>query len=230
MSDFKIDFVRIFNALKFEDWCIVKINDAFPKIIIGSDIDIFCFDIDKVSSIILGILQEEISENLEIKIIQRKDQLYIDILNKKNILYRFDLYGKLPKYKNILIKPCYFSTVIENKILVENKNLKYYVPCELDECILRYIEYHEWFSERPDKLKHIDYILEKLKNTNINRAQVLNKLHYYIELPRVSDNAVKNSKNSVIHKLKYYLNKIKRKHSEIGSLKLIKFIITRIVK
>jgi len=58
-----------------------------------------------------------------------------------------------------------------------------FIPSSIDDNILRYIEYQEWYGQRPDKIKHINYILEAC--TPKEKNKFLEKLHHYTELPPV---------------------------------------------
>lgn len=232
MSDIKIDLKPLFKKLEKKVYCIIKLPNEFPDYKIGSDLDIFCYDIEDVSRIILGYLQNYISNELKIKFSNMGNQIYIDILDNDRIHFRFDLYGALPTYKNILIKEAFFSSVIENSESIEKSGCSVKVPCEIDENILRYIEYQEWYSERPDKIKHIEYLESKIKSSEININILLDKLHYYIELPKIEDNRQVSS-NSFLRYISYLSGIIKKLFKAIkekGIGETIKLIIKKIKK
>jgi len=181
-----LELKDFFSAIKDEVYCVIKPDINLPKYSKGSDIDIFCYDSNVLSKKILAIGNKYIVEGFEIFISKNNDQIYIDFKNKidNEIEFRFDIYSSLPEYKNLLIKPAFFENVLENRISFEmNDGFSIFVPCLLDDNILRYIEYQEWYGRRPDKIKHIDYILEN--NSTLERAIFLQKLHHYTELPRV---------------------------------------------
>ena len=87
----------------------------------------------------------------------------------------------MPIYKNINIKEGLFSSIIENKIsesiLLSDEKILVYYPALVDEIIIRYLEYIENYQLRPDKIKHLDYIVEKLDEKN--KKEFLEKLHIY---------------------------------------------------
>ncbi len=182
-----INLSEIFINLEDQNYCIIKLPDAFPDYDIGSDLDIFCYDIHKIAQIILSNLQKFIKQGLEIKTIDNGSQIYIDVIKNNSIHFRFDLYGALPFYKNINIKSAFFSSVIEGSKSISIGGSRVNVPCGIDEAVLRYIEYHEWYAERPDKIKHIKYLENKIKSDNLDVEKLLDKLHYYTLLPSVKD-------------------------------------------
>lgn len=226
MSNIKIDLKPLFKKLEEKVYCIIKLPDGFPEYKIGSDLDIFCYDVEDISRIIIGFLPKE----LTVKLTNMGSQIYIDVMDKNTIHFRFDLYGALPKYENILIKEAFFSSVIENSKTVLKDEVNVKVPSNVDENILRYIEYQEWYAQRPDKIKHINYIEERIKNSEININNLLDKLHYYTELPKVEDDR-QVSGNSFVRYMSYALEMIKkvfRVLKEKGFKETIEIIIKKI--
>lgn len=102
------------------------------------------------------------------------------LLENNSINFRFDLYGSKPIYKNVEIKSAYFSSIIENSIQksFENENFFVEFPSKIDDSILRYIEYQECYSEKPDKIKHINYTEDQISKKGIDLDVFLDKLHF----------------------------------------------------
>lgn len=213
MSDIKIDkfldLSKIFKKLEDKSYCIIKLPDVFPSYEIGSDLDIFCYDVQDISKIILSNIQEFIAPDLKIEITDNKTQLYIDIIDNNKIHFRFDLYGILPSYKNVNIKEAFFSSVIENSSIISKENSKVKVPSLMDESILRYIEYQEWYAQRPDKIKHIKYLEDKIEQNEIDVNKMFDKLHYYISIPNVEEERQVSSSGSIRY-IQYLFYNLKR--------------------
>jgi hypothetical protein len=232
VSDIKIDLKPLFEKLIDKAYCVIKLPDEFPQYKIGSDLDIFCYDVEDTARIVLEYFQEIITNDLTLKIINMEDQIYIDVMDKDKINFRFDLYGALPAYKNILIKEDFFSSVIENSLVIKGRGAAVKVPSKIDESILRYIEYHEWYEQRPDKIKHIDYLEEKFLNKEIEINKFLDKLHYYTKLPKVKENRQVSS-NGLVRYLGYLFSMFKKVFKmvrERGLSKVITLIIRKIKK
>lgn len=230
----EINLSEIFNAIKNEEYCVIKLPTNFPECNIGSDLDFFCLNLENFSSIILSKLQKLINDDLTIKVTKNELHIYIDLITNNSIYFRFDLYGSLPIYKKVQIKEAYFSSVIENSIyqyFIESKiNIK--VPSDIDEAILRYIEFNEWYSERPDKIKHINFIINKINNNEIEVSRMLNKLHYYIFVPLNFENRM-TSRFDFIRKWTYLINqflKLKTYLYREGVIQTGKLIIKKIYK
>jgi len=193
----KLDLNKLFSELECEKYVIIKLTD-FPNYYCGSDIDIFCYNIDEIAREIIYVGKQYLEDGFEIV---AKDanasHKYIDFIFDNKIEFRFDLYGELPVYKKVCIQKKYFTHIIENSVPV-TINSKYgqykiYVPSKIDELILRYIEYNEWYEIRPDKIKHLDYIMNAIADDSDN-VIFLDKLHQFTALPACSDNVKEEGK------------------------------------
>ena len=109
MSNIKIDLKPLFEKLETKSYSVIKLPSEFPDYKIGSDLDIFCYDVEDISRVVLAYLQENISKELSVNITNKGTQIYIDVMYKDKIHFRFDLYGTLPTYANILIKEALFK-------------------------------------------------------------------------------------------------------------------------
>ena len=224
MSDIKIDrfldLSKIFQKLEDKSYCIIKLPDVFPSYDIGSDLDIFCYDVEDISRNILSNIQEFITSDLKIKITDNKTQIYIDIIDNEKIHFRFDLYGALPYYKNIDIKDAFFSSTIENTQVLVINNINIKVPSNIDGAILRYIEYQEWYAQRPDKIKHIKYLGDKIEQNEIDVNKMFDKLHYYISIPNIEEDRQVSNSDSIRY-VQYIFQKIQKviKHIQIHGMK-----------
>lgn len=180
-----IGYLSILEKIKSNNFCIVKLPTEVT-IKQGSDIDILTLDKDVLcESILLNI---DLKKTHIVKVNKQEDFTHIDIIEKGSILFRFDLISSLGGYENVILKPSFF-----NAILASKKNKTYTIDgLELElpsadlyhEALFRYVEFHEYISERPDKIKHQDFIINELKKSSdfsLNRFYEL--FHYYVEIP-----------------------------------------------
>jgi len=187
-----IFIIKVFESLQDEVYCIIKLSGEFPDFIPGSDIDIFCFNINRVKNKILAILNKYIDNKYYVKVTNKPndEHFYIDIIYDKKIYLRYDIWGKLPEYNNINVKSALFESIVEHRevkqVVNQERKFEIYIPAAIDEMIIRYIEYHEWYAMRPDKLKHIDYINNQLGQF-FSRKKFFDKVHYYTGLPELSN-------------------------------------------
>jgi hypothetical protein len=182
-----LDLVSFFKSIGTEQYCIIKISSRFPEYSAGEDIDIFCYDYDHISRKVLEWGNQYVQDGLDIKVQSQAafNHASIDFMDGKKIHFRFDIYGQLPVYKKVLIKPALFESIIEHSKTVSyqygEKAFTVKVPHHIDDSILRYIEFIEWYNVRPDKIKHLDYIMECIDEDI--KIQFLTKLHHYTALP-----------------------------------------------
>jgi len=182
----RLDLDQFFFSVREQIYVIVKL-DNFPNYYQGSDIDVFCYNKDGFAKQILSVGNTYLDQGFEIKITNKSEsQTYIDFYFDGELEFRFDLYQSLPNYKKIRIKKHYILSVIENAKAVHREfdGVQYpiYVPSTVDELLLRYIEYIEWYEIRPDKIKHLDYIMNAVSKDS-SRIGFLDKLHFYTEMP-----------------------------------------------
>lgn len=202
----KINFTEIFESLTDTDYCIIKLPPDLANYRIGSDIDILCINNKSVAEIIISKLNKYIDTKSIVKITEYEDQSHVDFLEDNRIHLRFDLYQKLPHYKNILLKPEYFSSILENSKATIKGDIRIKVPSDLDDLIIRYFEYQEYYSERPDKIKHIDYIENLIEERDLDRKKLFDRIHYYTEIPPINNKGSRASSN--FRNLKYFIKKI----------------------
>jgi len=198
------------------NYVIVKYDKSFPNYYKGSDIDLFCYNKKELTKQILNCGNKYINKGFEIKVKEPNDNhIFIDFYEENELYFRFDIYDSFPDYKKINIKKYYIYSVIENSISIVKKynGLEYpvFLPSDIDDLLLRYIEYIEWYELRPDKIKHLDYILNKLSDESLKK-KFLDKLHLYT---RLSDMPVNDN---------YYDSLPKKQKNEIGYLKIRKFL------
>jgi len=186
MNNIKINFQNLFKLLNDKDYVVVKLDPNFPDYKPGQDIDIYCRNIEETSRVIISFLTSFINNNCSINIKKRKNQIYVDLMNNKKIHFRFDLYDDIPQFSAINIKSSFFDVMIESAQEKKIKDFFIKVPNELDETILRYIEYIEYISMRPDKIKHIHYIKSRLESLNIDKEIFFSRFNHFTNFPQKS--------------------------------------------
>jgi hypothetical protein len=206
-----LDLDRFFFCAQDQVYVVVRLGD-FPNYYKGGDIDVFCYNKAEFAKVVIGVGQSYLEQNFEISVTDDDVQTYIDFYLGSELEFRFDLYQSLPNYKKIRIKEHYIFSVIENAAVVhrEFKGVRYpiYVPSVVDELLLRYIEYIEWYHLRPDKIKHLDYILDSV-STDASRIGFLDKLHLYTRLPEPEVDARQTSRFYLFRWLSFWIKKVR---------------------
>jgi hypothetical protein len=181
-----LDLDRFFYNVREQIYVAIKLGD-FPNYYKGSDIDIFCYHKEEFAKAIITVGNQYLEQGFEVRVADKESlQTHVDFYLDGELEIRFDLYQALPHYKKIRIKEHYIFSVIENASIMSRvfEGIQYplYIPSIVDELLLRYIEYIEWYELRPDKIKHLNYILEAVSDDS-SRIGFLDKLHLYTELP-----------------------------------------------
>lgn len=182
----RLDLDRFLFEVRDQIYVIVKTAE-FPNYYKGSDIDVFCYNKNEFAKLILRVGNWYVDQGFEIRVTNKDEShTYVDFCLNGEIEFRFDLYQSLPNYRKIRLKEHYIYSIIENArtLYREFDGVEYpiYVPSTVDDLLLRYVEYIEWYETRPDKVKHLDYILDAVA-CDSSRISFLDKLHLYTELP-----------------------------------------------
>ena len=188
----RVDLPRCLNGLEGEVWCIIKLPEAFPQIRRGGDLDIFCYDLKQVANRLLVLVVEQAqTTRLKTRVSRCNDKhWHLDLLEGEDIECRFDLYGALPTYRRLNIKPALFETIIEGAVCVKSLDKpawQYYVPAPVDDALIRYLEYCEYYWSGPDKLHHLDHIENLVQKNEDLRVSLFEKIHRYTAFPCAAD-------------------------------------------
>lgn len=207
-----LDLNLFFYSFTSEKYVIVK-KSNIPDYYSGSDVDIFCLNLSALAKKILIIGNSYLDKEFEISVQSKKNtHINIDFILNGNIEFRFDLYGELPQYKRINIKRTFFKNVIYNaipvNILTNNYNYNIFVPSQIDELIIRYIEYIEYYEIRPDKIKHLQYIMDTISN-DLEKRLFLDQLHQFTALPLPKENNYLSVLSRKISNLQSFINVLK---------------------
>lgn len=205
------DLNNFFYNVRKIPYVIIKYNHKFPHYYKGQDIDIFCYDKGQFAQKILEVGNKYLNKGFEIKVTDiSTGNTQIDFIFKKELRFRFDIYEELPCFKNIKIKKHYIYSVIENAVTIQHrfKNKLYliYIPSKIDDLLLRYIEYIEYYQVRPDKVRHLNYIVKTIKS-DPERISFLDKLHLYTDLP---DDFSKHIKKNLVEQIISFTKKLFR--------------------
>lgn len=182
----KLDLDHFFYEARHQIYVVTKLAD-FPNYYKRSDIDVFCYDKTAFARVVLDVGNQYLDQGFEIRVWDKDDShTYVDFYLDGELDFRFDLYGSLPCYTRVRLKEHYLYSVIENASVLhrehDGEEYPVYVPSPVDDLLLRYVEYIEWYELRPDKIKHLDYIMAAVSSDS-SRIAFLDKLHVYTSLP-----------------------------------------------
>lgn len=144
-------------------YCIVKKPASFPSYTSYSDLDIICENRESMCQFILDKLKYR--EDIEIRV-NRNDKegfTHVDVHRPgfQMLDIKFDLVDSLHVgYKKTSVTESLTGKILENRIESDG----FYFPSVVYEMVVRMLEYREYIHARPDKVKHLNYVKEKLQD------------------------------------------------------------------
>jgi hypothetical protein len=161
-----IDLHQVFDQTHAQDFAVMKSLPAgSPKP--GSDIDLLCKDKIALGKHLMRNCRALIKDGYTIRLrdLPETDQAHLDIQRGDQIALRLDLHEGLGAYKRVPIKDTFVQRLMDRReyaaVDCPAGPLQLPVPDAIDNLVLRYLEYQEWFDRRPDKIKHADHIAEQ---------------------------------------------------------------------
>lgn len=163
----KLNLSKFFQELSSEEYSIMK-YDGIEDYKSGSDIDIFVKNVKSFIRKIITVGNQYISKGYQINVHDHFcKHSYVDFCIDEKIEFRFDIYENFKMYKNVFICPEYFNEILNNSGTIqhsfEGKSFNVKILSEIDELVFRYLEYVDWFQEREDKIKHLNFIIKSVK-------------------------------------------------------------------
>lgn len=152
----KVDILHILS--KLDNYVVLRASDIFPNVAIGGDIDILVDDRAYAEKILVAYFLTSPYPNIEVEISQNSEHTHLDIINGKNLICRFDLIDSFNFLSKIHVNHSLTTHILGRKEIREVNGHAIFFPSKMDDLLVRYIEYIEYFSELPTKEKHIEYI------------------------------------------------------------------------
>jgi hypothetical protein len=189
-------------------YCVVKKPLGPLSFKRGGDIDIFVLEMDAA----LGRLRVASAESSAAAGLTQigKKHVHYDLYEGGELLFRFDLYGALPSYRRVRVNPSLFESVVERAVSTEvdvegtGQRVSFPVPARVDEMIVRYLEYCEYFPIESGKAKHLDWIVSQ--GTPPEKALFLERLHYYVSQPEEDAEAFGIARSSIVESEAAHMN------------------------
>lgn len=200
-----------------DNYVLLKIWDDFPSFTPGSDIDLLVLDRFDASTLLQKYLRNFVDDNTTtIRVSESNCHIHIDILNDNSIFFRIDLFDDFNFFTKFSIQNALKTKIFLTRQTIDINKQKIFIPSEEFDLLIRYFEYLEWFERRPDKIKHLDFILS---NSNKDQQQqlVLNS-HRFIRYIHPNWSEEVNQISTPIESRKHAIHEIFR---------LIKFVIKK---
>lgn len=186
-----IQIDRFFEALAGEPYVLIKSFDP-DQWQAGQDVDLLCADMGRTCGLILATAGRLVEEGWRVTVRESAPERYaqIDLEREGELVIRFDVMERVPHYPQVRLKTSYFQEILRQRRAERRTwaggEYELYRPGKADDLLLRYVEYCQWYSVRPDKISHLRYILDHAGEGGAGRAALegmFERLHRYTDLP-----------------------------------------------
>lgn len=151
-----------------DNYVILRPSPDFPNVKPGSDIDILVEDRKYAEKIIVKNFLSEVEEGCEVVVSVEKSHTHIDLIKNTSLYIRIDLIDSFIELKKIKISRAFPIHILTNKIEKKIGEETFFFASSLDDLLIRYIEYIEYFEMLPTKEKHLRYIYANIPDGDWN--------------------------------------------------------------
>jgi len=159
---------------------VVKSSPTLPRIDVGSDIDVFSLDINSLMTLFRPLAESNF-KNCLISITEiEQAHFHFDVHHvSRGLLFRIDLYGRLPNWARLSVRPGLFDAAIQSG-LTHNKSTtsEWPVPSPEFEAVLRYFDFVDSFWVGRDKVHHEEWIKASLNEGE--KERFFSMAHHYL--------------------------------------------------
>jgi hypothetical protein len=194
----KINLIDLLSNIK--DYVLIKRSAEFPDYTTGSDIDLLVMDRTEAVRAIHSYYDTNFSEFGELRVEENIDYLHADFLFHDTLEIRIDLIDNFNFYTKFSVKQSFLIKIFRDRLKQTFNDGGCFVPSPEDDMTLRYFEYLEYFENRPDKVKHLNYICS-IDNDHFKQLFFENT-HRFISFKRKTWNSKKVSACTVKDALK----------------------------
>ncbi|MCK4797122.1 MAG: hypothetical protein KAT05_07055 [Spirochaetes bacterium] len=174
----------VFLNLRNKNYMIIKYS-RFDNLSCGCDVDVLCEKKIDIAHAIISTLKLLIKEDDKIEI-HENSHLNVDVIRNCKIYIRFDLIDNFNVFHKITVNEVFAKESLERKVssmhLFRGEEYPVFHGSEEDDLIIRFLDFVENYKDRPLKIKHFDFIVERILE-NPKRSFFLKKLGEIIVMP-----------------------------------------------
>ncbi len=204
----KFSILSLLNNLG-DEYILLKKWDDFPAFLPGSDVDVLVIDRFAVSEKAQEYLHHILAgEEVFLRVGEGNKHIHLDLMNGNDILIRLDLIDSLDCFTRFSVQDAIKVKIFLDRENISVDNQEVFVLSHEFDLLIRYFEYLEWFERRPDKMKHLDYILAN--STQEQRLVLINNAHRFIRFHHARWQEENPPKNVPVKSRKQALKEIAR--------------------
>jgi len=174
--------LAILGALaRITDCSIIKLSQDFPgSMRDGGDIDILSVNMESsVASLLLYLRNIGL---FSVVVHKSTSFSHVDLYSKSKFIHRFDIVQSFSHFKRLNVKKRFILDLVENScdkiISFQGQEFAVKVPNLFYECLMRLMEYSEYYWVGPDKVQHLSYILD----SSVPSSKYFCALHDYTSI------------------------------------------------
>jgi hypothetical protein len=143
-----------------EKYALTKVQEIFPNYVTYTDLDILCEPSEKLVKDCQRYIEDVYRYPTEVKVLDGGRRIHLDVKPRgyPRLDFKFDFITSLDVYSKCKVKSGLMTEALDNRICDE---ISCYRLSQEHEMVIRMLEYLEYVEERPDKVKHLHYILDK---------------------------------------------------------------------
>jgi hypothetical protein len=193
-----------------DEYVLLKKWPEFPSFALGSDVDLLVIDRFTASEKIQKYLLEILDGNESfLRVTEGRYHIHLDLIRENKLWIRLDLFDGLDFYTQFSVQSALKTKLFLERERIDVDGQAIYIPSPEHELLIRYYEYLEWFERRPDKIKHLDFILAN--STPDQQEKLIANAHRFIRLHHAQwQGEVPPRTYSIKQNIKAIINKAKR--------------------
>lgn len=179
MSDNLVDVRTLVSSI--EDHTVIKMSPTFPFYEPGDDLDVLVMDRERALRAVWDYHAGLLADVAELRVTDVETHCHADFFVGEILDFRIDLIDSLDFFSRFEVRPSFVTKVLRDRRAWTSDD-RVFVPAPEDDLTFRYFEYLEYFEQRPDKIKHLDYICD-VADEDLRRA-FLENTHRYVRFRR----------------------------------------------
>jgi len=193
-----------------DEYILLKKWPEFPSFLPGSDIDLLVLDRFMVSEKIQKYLWEILDgKECFLRVTEGAYHIHLDLIRENKLWLRLDLIDGFDFFTQFSVQSALKIKLFLERERIDVEGQFIYIPSPELELLIRYYEYLEWFERRPDKIKHLDFILAN--STPEQQGKLIENAHRFIRFHHAQWNGeVPPHPYSMRQKIKAINNKAKQ--------------------
>lgn len=159
-------------------YTLLKVSENFPNYKAYSDIDILYAIDSNIVQECRSYIDAVYGIHNETHIMDSGARVHVDLfpVPGERLDIKFDFINSFSVYSKCFVSDDFVHEVLDNRVFCNNN--KCYTPDPYHEMIIRVLEYLEYVDSRPSKVKHLDYVKEKI--TMMDRGVFFNSWNKFV--------------------------------------------------